>query len=206
MRLSLSLRAKLIAVVGIAAFAFLVLITASTLIGRQTEHELTTIQKTLLPKVELAPRLDAQFERLRRSLQDAVAAFDPEALARTSEVKDSLVEQLAAARQALDPTEVDKLRRAIDDYYGTALDVSRRLLAGETGESLVGAMGEMQTKHTRVVEALRITTTFDRNELTHAFAAASHAQATAGRVRLVVSTVCLVFVLALSLWFSRGVL
>ena len=77
--------------------------------------------------------------------------------------------------------------RATDDYYTTALEVSRRLLAGETGEALVAAMSDMQAKHSRAVDALRITTTFDRGELSRAFAAASHAQATAGRVRFVVS-------------------
>ncbi|MEO8215058.1 MAG: hypothetical protein ABI560_17795, partial [Myxococcales bacterium] len=62
----LSLRAKLIAIVGITAFTFLVLIAAGAMIGRQTDHELATIQRRLLPKLELAPRLDADFERLRR--------------------------------------------------------------------------------------------------------------------------------------------
>ncbi|MEO5769555.1 MAG: HAMP domain-containing protein, partial [Polyangia bacterium] len=202
----LSLRAKLIAIVGITAFTFLVLIAAGAMIGRQTDHELATIQRRLLPKLELAPRLDADFERLRRNLQDAVAAVDAEALANTRQAKDRLQVELAAARPALNAAEVDALARAIDDYYATALDVSRRLLAGETGEALVAAMSEMQARHTRAVEALRITTTFDRSELEHAFTAAARAQATAGRVRLVVSAVCLVFVLSLSMWFSRGVL
>jgi CheY-like chemotaxis protein/Skp family chaperone for outer membrane proteins len=164
------------------------------------------VQERLLPKVELGPRLDAQFERLRRALQDAVAAHDPEALAATRELKDGLLQQLAAARASVDPTEANRLKQAVDDYYGAAANVSRRLLGGETGEALVDAMANMQAQHTRTIEALKAVTTFDRRELTNAFAAATRAQTTAGQVRFIVSLVCLTAMILLSAWLSRGVL
>jgi len=202
----LSLRSKLIAIVATAAFAFIVLIVSSALIANRAAHEMTIIEQRLLPKVELGPRLEVDFERLRRGLQDAVAAYDAEGIGKTRELRDRFQDDLAVSRGAVDPAQADRLARAMDDYYGTAVDASRRLLAGETGEALVGALSEMQTKHVRVTEALRATTSFDRRELTNAFAAASQAQTTATRVRLTVSAVCLIFVVALSLWLGRGVM
>jgi CheY-like chemotaxis protein/signal transduction histidine kinase len=202
----LSLRTKLTAIVATAGIAFVVLIVASTLIASGVEDQLTTVQDRLLPKAELGPRLQVQFEQLRRSLQDAVAANDPEAVTATSELKDGLLEQLATFRGAVDPVQASRLDRSVDQYYGAAVEVSRRLLAGETGEGLVAAMADMQTKHTRTIEQLRSIAAFDRNELTSAFSAIASAQATARRVRMAISIACLILVMLLSFWLSRGVL
>ena len=107
---------------------------------------------------------------------------------------------------AVDPVQASRLDRAVDQYYGAAVDVSRRLLAGETGEALVAAMADMQAKHTRTAEFLRHVTSFDRSELTNAFSAVERAQSTARRVRMAISIACLVSVILLSVWLSRGVL
>ncbi len=199
-------RAKLLTIVGTAALAFLVLIVASALIADRTEQQLTKIRDRYLPKVELRPQLEGQFERIARGLQDAVAAHDAQALTATRELKNSFLQQLAAAREAVDATQAAALQSAIDDYYAVAYDVSRRLISGETGEELVDAMTTMQTKHARATELLKKTTAFDKGELAQAFSAAAQALVAAGRVRLFISAVCLVSVILLSMWLSRGAL
>ena len=42
----------------------------------ETEQDLTELESRLVPKLELAPRLEGEFERLHQNLQDAVAAQD----------------------------------------------------------------------------------------------------------------------------------
>ena len=76
----LSFRAKLIAIVGTAAAALVILIAASAVISSRTEQELAKIQERHLPKLQLGPQLQADFDRLKRGLQDAVAARDRGAL------------------------------------------------------------------------------------------------------------------------------
>src|SRR5439155_10320112 len=118
------------------------------------ERQLAAIQERYVPKVELGPQLESQFEHLRRSMQDAVATQDMEALEATRQSLSQFLEQLATAREAVAPREAAALRAAVQDYYAAAHDVSRRLIAGEKGEALVEAMASMQAKHSQTAERL----------------------------------------------------
>jgi signal transduction histidine kinase/CheY-like chemotaxis protein len=197
-------RTKLTVIVGVAALAFLVLIVSGMIITKRADEQLIDIQRRYLPKLELGPYLEGQFEHIRRGFQDAVAAHDGDALAATSQFKRGFLERLDAARGAVDPGEAAGLRAALEDYYAAAYEVARRVIAGETGEPLVAAMSLMQTKHGETAALLQKATNFDRGELTGAFAAAAQAQATAGRLRLLISISCLALVILLSLALSRG--
>jgi signal transduction histidine kinase len=204
--LRLTFRAKLMAIVGIAAVAFVLLIAAGALISRRVERQLATIQQRFLPKVELGPELDGQLERIGRGLQDAVVARDLDALAATRELVDRFLDRLASAPGALDPSEAAALRRAVEDYYSAGHDVARRMIAGETGEALVDAVAAMQAKQARAGARLKRTVTLDKQDVTEAFAAANRAERAAVVSRLWISLACLTSVLLLSLWLSRSVL
>jgi CheY-like chemotaxis protein/signal transduction histidine kinase/HAMP domain-containing protein len=199
-------RLKLMAIAGTATLAVLVLIVSSAVMSRRAEQQMVIIRDRYLPKVELRPQLEGQFEHLRRALQDAVAARDSEALAAARALHGGLVERIAAAHEVIAPPQAAALRAAVDDYFHAAYDVSGRLIAGETGEELVDAMTAMQGKHIRAFELLKTSTAFNRGELRTAFLVAEGAQRVAGRVRLVTGVACLLSVLLLSVWLSRGVL
>ncbi len=114
------------------------------------------------------------------------------------QIKGRFLEELGAAQNVLAPPDVQALRLALEDYDTTAFDVSRRLIADETGEALVDEMALMQAKQTRVNRALERATAFDGRELSEAFAAAARSDATAQKYRLTISLVCLVSVVVLS--------
>jgi hypothetical protein len=140
----LTFRLKLLGIVGVAAVAFLALIVAGAAIAQRVEQQLVAIQRHYVPKLELEPQLEGQFERLQRGFQDAVAAHDLDGLAATKELEATFLERLSAARDAVDPTEAAQLKTAIEAYFAAALDVSRRLIDGETGEALLDAISAMQ--------------------------------------------------------------
>jgi PAS domain S-box-containing protein len=191
-------------IVGIAALALVLLIVASGVVARRAEVQLSAIQDRYLPKVVLQPELDASFERLRRGFQDAVSAHDAETLAITKNLKDRFLSQLAGAEGAVEPGDAAALRRALEDYYAAALDVSRRLIANETGEALVDAMAAMQAKQVRMSVALEKATSFDGHQLSAAFSAAATSNADAQKYRLWISLACLGAVLVISLGLSRS--
>jgi PAS domain S-box-containing protein len=191
-------------IVGIAALALVLLTVASGVVARRAEVQLAAIQDRYLPKIVLQPELDASFERLRRGFQDAVGAHDAETLAITKNLKDRFLSQLAAADKAVEPDDGAALRRALDDYYEAALDVSRRLIADETGEAIVDAMAAMQAKQTRVGVALEKATSFDGHQLSAAFSAAATSNADAQKYRLWISLACLGAVLVISLGLIRS--
>jgi CheY-like chemotaxis protein/signal transduction histidine kinase/HAMP domain-containing protein len=199
-------RAKLLLVVGATALAFVLLILVGELIGGQETRRLADLEGRLMPRLALGPQLDGAFEHLRRSLQDAVAAQDKEVLEGTRAELDRLLDRLSAARDVLDPGEATVLRAALEDYYRAAHDVSGRMLAGETGEAMVAAIASMQAKQVRAGDALDQATRLDPRALSNAFDDARRTRVTGSRLRLGISIACLVFVLALSLGMSRGVL
>ena len=202
----LTFRAKLMIIVGAAALAFVLVILVSSLIGLREARQLADIEGRLVPKLALGPALDAQFEGLRRGLQDAVAAQDLERLAETRSIRDQLLATLTAAQEVLPPADFRAVRGAIEDYYDAALDVSKRLIGGETGEASLAAMAAMQGRQTRAAALLKQTTRLDRAELTSGFAAARAASQTAAQLRMVISLVCLLLVLTLSLALTRALL
>jgi PAS domain S-box-containing protein len=199
----LTFRAKLFAIAGMAALAFFLLIVASELLSKRVEQRLFTIRQLYLPKMEAGPLLDGQLERLRRGFQDAVASRDRDALATTAALKRTFLEELTASRDALDPTEVEELRGALEDYYVAAVDVSGRLIANETGEPVLGAIEDMQGKQARVGEILARTTVFDRRQLADAFRAAIDDVAAARAYRLWISLACLFLVTLASMRVAR---
>src|SRR6185503_15011291 len=114
--------------------------------------------------------------------QDAVSAQDPQALRATREILDRIYGRLASSSSVLDAALVASLRGALGDYFDAAQDISRRLIAGETGEGLVDAMAAMQAKQSQAAEALIKATRLDRNQVTASFAGARHSREAANQI------------------------
>jgi signal transduction histidine kinase/CheY-like chemotaxis protein len=201
-----TLRAKLLTIVASAALAFVVLLVTNRAVANRVDTELSHIEQRLLPRVELGPRLETQLEHLVRAFQDAVAAHDLDALERTRDTEKAFLAQIDAAGDALDPAQAAGLRTAMEDYYASAYDVSRRLVTGDSTDGLEGAIKDMQKKRDRVRGIVETATSLDRQEITAAFGAARAAQDTARRSQLVVSIAAMALVLLFTLWVSRGAL
>src|SRR5262245_9020714 len=134
----------MLATVAIAALALLVVVVVSTVTASQVTDDLLSIRDQYLPKVGLRPRLETHLERVGRSLQDAVAASDADLLAVARTEAAAFRTDLNAAGTAIDPRAAASLRQELDGYVGTSTRISERLIAGETGESIVDEMTAMQ--------------------------------------------------------------
>jgi PAS domain S-box-containing protein len=198
-----SIRHKLMLLVGITTLTLVVLTAASALIAARVEVRLSAIESRYLPKVELEGELDRLFASLQRGFQDAVAAHDTEALAANAEIEQTFLRELAAHSDALDAAKVAALRSALEDYYGAAYDVSRRMISDETGESIVVAASAMQEKQIAATNALASATSFDRRELTTAFATAGKAVRFGRNLELGVSIACVVGALVVATMLGR---
>src|SRR3989442_12753516 len=119
--MKLSFRSKLLALVGTAALALVALVVSSAIIAARVEGHLDDIRRHYLPKVGLRPQLEAQFERIQRGFQDAVAASDTEKLARTAELKKEFLRQLAQSSEAVGPRLAAAPERAVGDLPRQAL-------------------------------------------------------------------------------------
>jgi signal transduction histidine kinase len=201
-----SLRAKLLTIVGAAGLGLLLVIGSTALIGMRETRDLKVLEGRLLPKLALGPRLEADFDRLGRGLQDAVAAEDPQALEETRAIRDQMFERIATAPNAISPEQGRSLRESVDSYYEAAYDVSSRLINQETGEAIMGAMAAMQVKRAAAADALAQATSLDYRQFREHFSAIQAERATASWLRLGVSATCLALVLFLTIKLSRDVL
>jgi CheY-like chemotaxis protein/signal transduction histidine kinase len=199
-------RNKLLAIVAVSTTSALLVLWISVRLGAQVHDQLVLMRDQYVPLIELGPALESRLEDLKRGLQDAVAASDVAQLEKTQELKARLLDKLAAARQSMDPEVSAKLRGLVESYYGVSYDVSRRMIAGETGESTLQDMERMQLRSREVTEYLKAATTFDRSRLMRSFSVAIEAQERAAALRLAGSLAGVFLVCAFSLWLTRTTL
>jgi signal transduction histidine kinase len=201
-----TLRAKLSVIVGAAAVGLALVMVSTALIGLRESRELQAIEGRLLPRLALGPRLEGDFDRLGRSMQDAVAAQDRQALDETRSIRNAMFDRIGGAPGGISPSQASAMRQTMDDYYQAALDVSRRLIEQETGEPMLAAMAAMQDKRAAAADALKQATHLDYRQLTESLGAIHAARQAAAQLRIGVSAACLALVLFLSIKLGRDVL
>jgi len=203
--MKLSFRAKLMSVVALATVVFALVLGVYAWIGAHETRALDDVEGRMVPKLELGPRLESQFERLRQSMQDAVAAQDPVALDASLQLRNEFIATVSSAGPALPAADAAQLRHAITAYHEAAYGVARRLLRGEAGESVVDAVAAMQAQQHSTEALLRKAARLDRRELTSGFAAVRNGITAGTRYALLLGMAGLLLVLALSSWVAGGV-
>jgi CheY-like chemotaxis protein/signal transduction histidine kinase len=204
--MSVTIRAKLFLIFGAALLALVAVLLASASMGVRQTRELTDVERRLIPKAELGPRIESELERLSRGMQDAVAAQDQSALEATADHKTAIFELISRSGAALEPAQAASVRWAVQDYYDAARDVSRRLIAAETGEALVQDVGRMQTLQLKATALTKKVTSLDRDELARSLGAVRDVSTRADRLRLGITAAGILAVALLAFWGSRGML
>ena len=199
----LTVRFKLILLVASAVLTLAVVIVQSDLIETANRARLRDIEGRLLPRMEVGPRIEAEFVRLRREFQDAAAAQDLAALSTTLDTRNRIFELLAGAGSAIKPAAAAELRWAIQDYYEAAHAVSALLIAGETGEEQLRQMGEMQRRLRKAEEVMHRTVEVDRAEVAEAFSVARESSIAAQNYRRGIGLGGVLLVLGLGYLVSR---
>lgn len=78
--MKLNFHPKMIGVVVISAISLILIIKVNDSITKKVEEQIAEIQNRYVPMIELGPQFEAQFENIRRDLQDAVSARDNDLL------------------------------------------------------------------------------------------------------------------------------
>src|SRR5687767_12689472 len=124
--MALKFRTKLYAIVAVNALILISLVAVSALIAGRVNDRLTEI-----------------LDRTARGLQDAVAAADADQLAAAEQHHRAFLDDISGAAGGITVGQIAALRLAAEDYWMTAVDVSRRLIAGESGEAMLAPMRAM---------------------------------------------------------------
>ncbi len=200
----IALRLKLFVLVAISIGSLLVVAVASSVYEQRVIDQVDSIRETYLPKIRLRPQLQAGFEQLARTLQNAVEASDADLLATADTEHAKLLTDVSIATDALTSGQIAALRLAISDYYAAAAAVSRHLIAGPSDDAALAKVQEMQTKYAQTAELVDQATLFDDAKLTKAFADTVAHQDRAHTIRLVITSSCLVLLLGFTAWIGLG--
>ncbi len=186
--------------------ALLGTLAVSAWLGEQQARELDRVQGRLVPRSEVGPRVEAELERMARAMQDAVAAQDVAGLDAAQAHKIKLFELLTGAGAAVDAPSAAAVRWNVQAYFEIAQDVSRRMIEGESSESLAQQVTRMQEQQRKASELLKRATGLDRHELRDSFQAVRDVSTRAERLRHGITAGGVVIVALLAFWGASSVL
>ncbi len=201
-----SFRVKLLSIVATSALAFCILVFVSIILTSQMVTETADIQKKYIPLLEYGPLIKIDFEKMQQGFQDSVAVQDLSALKDVLSKKEKLLSDLNLVNNVIDPNQIERIKKSINDYYIEAENISNRMIRGQTGLSFANAIKEMQEKRAELHRLIDESVTLDKSKLIYAFGSISKAHAANGRILIIVSIVCLILVTLFSLVLSRSVL
>jgi CheY-like chemotaxis protein len=203
--LRVSLRTKLSLIVVVMAATLVVSLLVNRELSSLRLQRIDDMQARIVPRISLAPKLEAEFEHLRLDMQNAVAAQDRTALAAALKRKEALFNLISEGRESISAQDAAFLRHAIGDYSSAAEGVSRRLIAGEAGEAIGGDIEAMQAKQAVVIETMKRATALGHNELGKAFGDLRAEAERSSDLRMWLGFVSLILVLGISIWTGRNV-
>ena len=165
---------KMAALPVLAALGFLSILVTLQVVGARNASLLDAIQQRYFPAYASTDSLQQTLTGVQRSLQDAVAAADANALGSTDALRDQFLTTLKSAGDsgALDRETARDLAARFSRYFEVARQTSRLMIGGTTGDGVVASLqamtGQYKDLRTRLDELARD----NRRQIERAFATA----------------------------------
>ena len=166
--------------------------------GIVAERRLERLGNQYYPVVESGFRLDQGLTTIQRKFQDAVAASDLDELAQADSLWTTFVATLARHEQGGLHDEGVALRPLSAAYFTRARDISRRMISGESGDSLLLAQHDLMGRHRVLRSALEADARADRAAMAAAIAEERSRQRSAWIICVALTLGFVLAVLALS--------
>jgi signal transduction histidine kinase len=199
----LKLRHRISLLVLLAAIA-LVIVTGVTLyFGRENTRELTGIETRYVPLIELEGTLNRLYLGIVRTLEDAAGAAEMSKIEEADRMSEELRTRIAGAAQVIADNGGDsqRLDAELVAYYSIAREVSAAVAIGTPFQELADKIEAMRRAQRVLAADLDAATSPDRTKLAAAFSAARESQATSLRIDIIVATVALLLMAAIS-WLT----
>ncbi len=202
----LSFSTKIALLPGIATAAFAVTLIATIVLGQRDSALLERVEKGHYPALLASRDLEVDLAAMQRSLQDAVAAADADALAKTDALRDEIQKKLDAERAnpTLEAQRVDALSAAFMRYQALARATSAKMIAGGAGNAILDDQRAMMESYNALRASLEKNTEQDTRDLEAAFAALRALRRTQTQVAVAVMLACLAALAALSRWIVKA--
>src|SRR5947207_2664282 len=174
----LSIQRKIRLLPKIAAFAMFAILVMTIGFGMLSRRSTARIRDGYYPSARLSADLRQRLAVMQRRLQDGVMAKQREPFKDAEVQLDSALRELDAAgnNPVAEPAKIDALRAAIRGYHTVARRTSERMLAGETGDSIVAAARTMTSQYAALRRELETNAAADEARIDGAFTSASRLQ------------------------------
>lgn len=179
---SLPFRWKVLALPSLAAVGFVGLLLATVLAGARAHDRLASIENGYYPALEMTRSLDRMLTGLQRTLQDAVAAANPEGLVEADSLHDAFLTILEQGLRnpvmdSEERAELQALHAGMRDYWSVARSTTEAMIQGQVGEDLNTRLVDMQTRYNQLRRGLEEETREHEAAIARAFDAARTTQA-----------------------------
>lgn len=206
-RFRLRFRNRVLLLPLLAALSFVITFFVDSHLASQDAEVLATIQNGYVPEVTLSHDLRRTIERIQRTLQDAVAAEDLDALTRADALKAHFDEQLDAGRAlpVASAAGYDELDHLGTRFYSLARATTEHLIRKDKVAGIQTDMTAVAQASAELVARLEQNISRDKAQAQAAFENAAKLQERARRMTGIVIFACLVLLILLSIWTVRSV-
>jgi len=190
-----------------AGVGFLLTLLLAIGLGQRSASRLTRIEVGYAPSLQTSWEFERLLTELQRTMQDAVAAADPEMLQQADDTRQAFLALVDSARAnpVLLASDLDDLQSRFDAYYDVANRTTGRLLAGETGDAMLAALEEMTTAYNGIRGMIESQVARDQQAMADGFASARVAATVQQVATALVTVLGLAVLIALSLVIIRAV-
>jgi len=196
---------KIVSMPLVATLGFLLIFIMFMFVGSKMSHDFRNIQEGYVPALELYMNLGFEIENVKRSLEDAVSAADPELFNESDAHHDTFLAklQLLSKNPIVDKKQVDGLIEGFEGYYAIARETAGQMISGEMGDDFMASVKQMQDMHLQLRDSLEQLTDQAKKELNDAFNSAERTQTFASVFMIIAILVALFLLGAISYIVTR---
>ena len=198
----LTIQRKIRLLPKIAAAAMCVILLMSISFGMLSRRSMSHIRDGYYPSARSSAELRQRLGVMQRRLQDAVSTKDSANFRIADAQLDSAMHEVEVLRRnpVAEPAQIETLRAAIRAYYALARRTSQRMIAGESGDSILAAMKSVTSQYAAVRRDLEANAAADEERIDHAFTNATRLELAAATAIAMVALGAVAFLWIVSLF------
>ena len=202
----LTIGRRLAVVPLLAAVGFVLCFMVSVDVERSNRLMIEGIRESTYPSLEWSRDLRQSLAGIQRSMQDAVAAADPDQFEATSSLWNDFMDMIdAGAGTGVGPADISELRAAADEYRRIAEETVPSLIEGQEGVDLTRRLEVLTSRYSRVLAIIGALAESSEAAMATAFDASRH-QTERGVLLIGTSTgLCLVLLIAVAWHQARAI-
>lgn len=201
----LRFRSKLMLFPALASVAFIVILAMAPFFAQRNEAAVERIRSGYLPALQARQSLVGRLDQIQRTLQDAVAVENLDALKEADRHQKKAVADLKTLERLriTDQNEIRKFKTQFLEYYEVARKTSASMIRGDMTDQTLAMLREMSERYKALEATLEKETAADAKSIDRAFQAAVAANRSSMYSYMGAAVIALVLMVLLAVRMTR---